>query len=88
MNQEIEPADRTGLAAALAAYVSWGLMPIYFKLLEPVSAWEIIAHRVIWAIPILLLFLLMRDGRALWEKAAREPPTTGVADGQRLPDWR
>lgn len=68
MTQDIAPADRTGLVAALAAYVSWGLMPIYFKFLGAVSAWEIIAHRVIWAIPILLLFLLLRDGRALWRK--------------------
>lgn len=68
MTQDIAPADRKGLAAAFAAYVSWGLMPIYFKLLESVSAWEIIAHRVIWAIPVLLLFLLLRDGRALWKK--------------------
>jgi chloramphenicol-sensitive protein RarD len=41
-------------------------MPIYFKLLAGVNAWEIIAHRVLWGIPVLLLFLLMRDGRALW----------------------
>lgn len=61
-------ARRTGLAAALAAYVAWGLMPIYFKLLSAVGPWEIIAHRVIWAIPVLLLFLLVRDGRALWAK--------------------
>ncbi len=61
-------AQRTGLVAALAAYVAWGLMPIYFKWIGSVNPWEIIMHRIIWAIPILLLFLALRDGRALWSK--------------------
>ena len=43
-------------------------MPIFFKQLSPVNAWEIIAHRVIWAIPVLLLFLVFRDGKKLWVK--------------------
>jgi chloramphenicol-sensitive protein RarD len=60
--------QRTGLAAALAAYIAWGLMPIYFKWIGSVNPWEIIMHRVIWAIPVLLLFLAFRDGRALWSK--------------------
>jgi chloramphenicol-sensitive protein RarD len=68
MTQDNPPADRKGLAAAFAAYIAWGLMPIFFKFLDGVNPWEIIAHRVIWAIPILLLFLLFRDGRALWQK--------------------
>ena len=60
--------QRIGLIAALAAYVSWGLMPIYFKGLAAVNPWEIIVHRVVWAIPVLLLFLLHRDGKDLWKK--------------------
>jgi chloramphenicol-sensitive protein RarD len=63
-----ENAQRAGLAAALAAYIAWGLMPIYFKWIGSVNPWEIIMHRVIWAIPILLLFLALRDGRALWSR--------------------
>ena len=63
-----QAAQRAGLLAALAAYVSWGLMPIFFKLLAAVDPWEIIAHRVVWAIPVLLLFLALRDGRACWSK--------------------
>ncbi len=68
MNSTDPHAQRTGLAAAFAAYVAWGLMPIYFKLLAAVGPWEIIAHRVIWAIPVLIVFLAFRDGRALWAK--------------------
>jgi len=61
-------ATRAGLVAAFAAYVAWGLMPLYFKLLATVNPWEIIAHRIVWAIPVLLVFLGFRDGRALWRK--------------------
>ena len=43
-------------------------MPVYFKGLQEAGRWEIIAHRIIWAAPVLLLFLLLRDGRALFRK--------------------
>ena len=48
--------------------MSWGLMPIFFKSVEQVEPLEIIAHRVLWAIPVLFIFLLYRDGRELFEK--------------------
>lgn len=60
--------DRNGVIAALAAFVFWGLAPIYFKALHSVSAWEVLAHRVLWSVPILLLFLGIRDGRKIWSK--------------------
>jgi chloramphenicol-sensitive protein RarD len=60
--------DREGLAFALAAYVAWGLMPIFFKWIASVDALEIIAHRVIWAIPVLLLFLALRDRGKLFQR--------------------
>ena len=68
MTPESSATQRSGLAAALAAYIAWGLMPIYFKWIGSVNPWEIIMHRIIWAIPVLLLFLFLRDGRALWSK--------------------
>ncbi len=57
--------DRGGLAAAVGAYLCWGFMPLFFKQLGGVSALEIIAHRVIWAVP--LLFLIMAFRRQLAE---------------------
>ena len=56
---------RAGLYAGLATYLFWGFAPAYFVLLAHVAAPTIIAHRVIWAALILVLFLLIRDGRAL-----------------------
>ena len=60
--------DRGGVIAALAAFIFWGLIPIYFKGVADVGVWEVLAHRVIWSVPILLLFLLIRDGRTFWKK--------------------
>jgi len=56
-------AERVGVTAALAAYVFWGLAPIYFKQIQSVPALEIIGHRILWSIPFLAAFLYLRDGR-------------------------
>ena len=60
--------DRGGVIAALTAFTFWGLVPIYYKGLQTVGAWEVLAHRVIWSIPILLLFLVIRDGKKFWKR--------------------
>ncbi len=68
-------AERIGVTAALAAYIFWGLAPLYFKLLQSVGPIEIIAHRILWAIPVLAGFLLLRDGAGFWQRM-RLPPRT------------
>jgi chloramphenicol-sensitive protein RarD len=62
------PPERIGIAAALAAYLFWGLVPIYFKLIYAAPALEIIAHRILWSIPFLAGFLLLRDGKGFWRR--------------------
>nr|GGH93343.1 chloramphenicol resistance permease RarD [Aquisalinus luteolus] len=52
---------RTGLIAGLAAYTMWGFLPIYFKVLGPVAATEVLAHRIIWAVPVGALILTFRN---------------------------
>ncbi|MCH8147879.1 MAG: EamA family transporter RarD, partial [Planctomycetes bacterium] len=49
---------RAGVFYGLAAYLWWGLVPIYFKAVAHVPAPEILAHRVVWA--FMLLAILMR----------------------------
>ena len=51
---------RTGLAAALTAYLTWGLLPFYLKAVDSVPALEILAHRVAWAIPFGALIIALR----------------------------
>ena len=45
----------------LTAYLLWGLFPLYWPLLRPAEATEILAHRIVWSL-LFLTFLLGRDG--------------------------
>lgn len=51
--------DRTreGLAYGIGAYALWGLFPLFWPLLEPASAPEVLAHRVLWSLVLMLLLL-------------------------------
>lgn len=51
---------RRGLGFGLAAYVVWGLVPFYFRLLDAVPPVETVAHRVLWSVLLLLLILAAR----------------------------
>lgn len=44
----------------MGAYTAWGFMPVFFKQLSAVPALEIIAHRVIWAVPLLWIIMALR----------------------------
>lgn len=45
----IDPGN-LGLFAAIAAFVIWGVFPVYFKLTQSASALEILAHRIVWSV--------------------------------------
>ena len=49
-----------GLAAGTAAFVVWGLFPVYLHALIAVPPLEVIAHRVTWSCVLLLAWLLVR----------------------------
>lgn len=51
---------RSGLQSALAAYVAWGLLPVYWKFLDGVPALEILSHRIVWSLLFVALILLFR----------------------------
>ena len=63
MNAPPLPSDiaaqraRAGLLFGLAAYGLWGVLPIYFKLMQAVPAVDIVAHRVVWSL-VALAFLV------------------------------
>ncbi len=58
---------RAGVIYGLAAYGWWGLVPIYFKLVVQVPAVEVLAHRVVWSVLLLAVWMRIR-GR--WRVAA------------------
>lgn len=45
---------RTGFFYGLAAYGLWGVMPVYFKWLKAVPSIDIVAHRVVWSLLVLV----------------------------------
>lgn len=53
-----------GLAFAVTAYGLWGFLPLYMKLLAHMPAAEVVAHRVLWSLPIAagVLIFLRRTG--------------------------
>lgn len=65
--QADQQALKQGIFYAMAAYGVWGLFPVYFKAVEHISAFEVVAHRVIWSMVFLGLFILA-TGR--WQKLA------------------
>jgi len=64
---------RKGILFAAAAYLLWGLFPIYFRALAAVPAPEMLAHRGVWS--VLFLGLLVAHGqRWAWLGAALRQP--------------
>lgn len=62
-----------GLVYAIAAYAMWGFLPIYMKALAHLPAAEIIAHRIIWSLPIAAAVLLWQGRAAEVGQALRQP---------------
>lgn len=66
--------ERGGLLYGFAAYGLWGVFPAFFTLLAPAGAPEILAHRVVWTLALLVLVLaaigrlgdLRAIGRRTW----------------------
>jgi chloramphenicol-sensitive protein RarD len=57
--------SRRGFLLGIAAYVLWGLFPLYWPLLEPAGAFEILAHRVVWSLVVMgVLVLALGHGAA------------------------
>lgn len=64
---ETTPPRRGGLPWAVAAYLAWGLFPLYFRLLAGIPPLEILAHRILWSAAFLALLL---TGLRRWGAAA------------------
>jgi len=62
-----------GFAFAGGAFFLWGLLPFYFRALEHVPTIEVVAHRVIWAVPVALAVLVWLGRTADLRTALRTP---------------
>lgn len=64
-----------GFAFALAAYAIWGVLPLYMKMLAHIPPQEVVAHRVLWSVPLAGVVLLVL-GRTHDIRAALRSPRT------------
>jgi chloramphenicol-sensitive protein RarD len=58
-------AYKKGLAYALLSYGSWGVFPLYWKMLHQVPPQQILAHRVLWSMLFLTAVLIWRRDKYL-----------------------
>lgn len=67
-----EAERRAGFLSAASAYIIWGFLPLYLKLLHTVDVREVLAQRILWAAPSALLAVFVMSG---WRPGLREIAT-------------
>ena len=73
MMQTSEPQPQGGLPLALGAYLIWGVMPLYLRLIHWIPPFEFIAWRIIWTLPLCLGVLLWRGQMGTVFAALKRP---------------
>lgn len=69
---------RRGIVYALAAYVIWGLFPLYWPLLKPAGSVEVLAHRMVWSLVVVLAVLAVRRHWSWCRELLRRPRKLGL----------
>jgi chloramphenicol-sensitive protein RarD len=69
---------QAGFIYGIAAYGFWGVLPIYFKQLPNIPPVDIVAHRVLWSVPLLLALLVAAGGLLRLSEAMRRPRLIGL----------
>jgi chloramphenicol-sensitive protein RarD len=67
------PDLRRGVLFGIAAYTMWGLFPLYWPLLKPSGAVEILAHRMVWSLIAVAAVLLVRRHWSWIRELAGQP---------------
>jgi len=76
---EISDADaRRGFFYALTCYLLWGGLPFYMKAVAHIPSAEVVAHRIVWSVPIAGVLLLLMGRTADIRKALRTPRTLAM----------
>ncbi|WP_031027729.1 EamA family transporter RarD [Streptomyces sp. NRRL WC-3725] len=73
-----EGEHRTGLLNGFAAYGMWGLVPLFWPLLKPAGALEILAHRMVWSLVFVAAALLFVRRWAWAGELLRQPRRLGL----------
>lgn len=67
------PGLRNGVLFGVAAYTMWGLFPLYWPLLKPSGAVEILAHRMVWSLLTVVAVLAVRRHWSWVRELVRQP---------------
>src|SRR5690606_33230523 len=73
-----DSVDRRGLWTAVAAFVLWGLMPLYWHLLKVVPSLQIVLHRVLWGALLVAAWLTFKYGRGWLRDTLSQPRAAGM----------
>ena len=60
-----------GFWLAMSGYILWGVFPIYFYVLRDIAAAEVLVHRIIWSMVLLLVVGLFINNKIKWQDMAR-----------------
>jgi chloramphenicol-sensitive protein RarD len=71
MSQPQSARPNTGILLGIGAYVIWGLLPLYLKLLHAVPATQVLAHRILWSLLLLAAIVLPLKRAGAIRAAAR-----------------
>ncbi|MFF5210299.1 EamA family transporter RarD [Streptosporangium sp. NPDC000396] len=72
------PESRRGVLYGIAAYTMWGLFPLYWPLLKPSGALEILAHRIAWSLVAVIAILAVRRHWSWFRELLRTPKKLGL----------
>ncbi len=64
--------SRRGFLLGVAAYAIWGLFPLYWPLLEPAGAIEILAHRIVWSVVTMGVLVLVLGRTTAFRRVVAE----------------
>jgi chloramphenicol-sensitive protein RarD len=70
--------QRRGIWFGIAAYGLWGLFPLYWPLLAPASATEILTHRLLWSLVFVVALLAVRRNWSWLRPLLRQPRRLGL----------
>ncbi|MFF3731782.1 EamA family transporter RarD [Streptomyces sp. NPDC002476] len=70
--------QRAGLLSGIGAYGLWGVVPLFWPLLKPAGAIEILAHRMVWSLGVVGIALLVLRRWSWMGELIRQPRKLGL----------
>lgn len=67
-----------GIWYGIGAYAAWGVLPVFWKLLQHVPALQIVSHRIVWSCVLLCAVLALSGQWREFRSAVRQPRVFGI----------